>query len=226
MKPKGSFSDIPDPINDRTKRLAMVLGRDMTGRILATLYMQPFQSASDVARRFNIHIATAQKYLVEMRQCGLLESRWRRSVSRPTEEYWLAKKKFDIEIDLENMPKHSELENKAANIFIRQKYSELVAFDANRNLEKITEIIILDGGESSRIEQRISLDDVEGRFVWYLPPPNETPMSVLELLEKASLSKTELPRVLELVDRLAVIEINGSAGEPGIIERTGVIDDE
>jgi transposase len=206
--------------------MAMVLGRDMTGRILAALYMAPFQSASDVAKRFGIHIATAQKYLMEMRQCGLLESRWRKNTNRPTEEYWLAKKKFDIEIDLENMPRLSELEKKAANIFIRQKYSELVAFDTNRNLEKITEILLLDGQESSRIEQRIKLDDIEGRFTWYLPSPTEPPMSILELVEKAKLSKTDLPRIMELVDRLVSIELDSSTGRIGIIERTGVINDE
>jgi hypothetical protein len=222
----GSISDVPDPINERTKRLAMVLGRDMTGRILATLYMAPFQSASDVAKRFQIHIATAQKYLVEMRQCGLLESRWRKSTNRPTEEYWLAKKKFDIEIDLENMPRLTELEKKAANIFIRQKYSDQVAFDANRNLEKITEILLLDGQESSRIEQRIKLDDIEGRFTWYLPSPTESPMSILDLVKKANLLKTDLPRIMDLVERLVNMELDAKAGRIGIIERTGVISDE
>ena len=133
MNNLAELSELPDPITDRMKRLAMVLGREMTGKILASLYKTPYQSASDIARIFNIHIATAQKYLVEMRECGLLNSRFRRNSNRPTEEYWLAKNRVDIEIDLESMQQLTEMELKAANTYIRQRNSDHVAFDTNRS---------------------------------------------------------------------------------------------
>ena len=75
-----------DPIDASIKRLAAVIGKEMTGQILATLYTHPFMSASDIARMHGIHIATAQKYLKEMKECGLVQTRLRRSATRPTEE--------------------------------------------------------------------------------------------------------------------------------------------
>jgi hypothetical protein len=225
MNKIADFSKVPDPITSKTKRLAMVLGREMTGKILAMLYITPFQSASDIAKLFNIHIATAQKYLMEMRDCGLLESRLRQNSNRPTEEYWLAKKRFDIQIDLDNMPKLTDLEQKAANTYIRQKPSEQIAFDTNRRNQRITEIILLEGHEKSKVGQRIKLDDVEGRFTWHLPSPTDPPMSILELVKRAKLPLSDLPRVMELVERLATIELDGSMGRIGIIERTGVMEE-
>lgn len=226
MNKFADYPEIPDPITDGIKRLAMVLGREMTGRILATLYITPHQSATDIARRFNIHTATAQKYLVEMRECGLLNSRLRKNTNRPTEEYWLAKNRFDIEINLNDMSKLTDLELKAANIYIRQRPSEQVAFDTNRTNQRITEIILLDGHEKSRIDQRIKLDDVEGRFTWHLPSPTEPAMSILDLIKKAKLPLTDLPQVMDLVEKLASIELDKSVGKVGIIERKGVIENE
>jgi hypothetical protein len=226
MNKIAAYMEVPDPITDSTKRLAMVLSRDMTGKILSLLYVTPYQSASDIARLFNIHIATAQKYLVEMRECGLLNSRIRRNSTRPTDEYWLSKNRFDIFIDLEQMPKLTDLELKAANTFIRQKESEQVAFDSNRTHQMITEIILLNSSERSRVDQRIKLDDVEGRFTWHLPSPEDQPMSILELVKKANLPLTDLPRVMDLVEKLANIELDSSDGSIGIIERRGVINNE
>ncbi|UCH89947.1 MAG: hypothetical protein JSV49_04690 [Thermoplasmata archaeon] len=220
------YSELPDPITDRTKRMAMVLGREMTGKILASLYITPFQSASDIAKLFNIHIATAQKYLVEMRECGLLNSRLRKNSTRPTDEYWLTNNQFDINVNLENMPKLTELELKAANTYIRQKFSENVAFDTNRTHQTITEIILLNGRERTQIDQRIKLDDVEGRFTWHLPSPNDPPMSILELVKKANLPLSDLPRIMDLVEKLATIEYDSTDGLVGIIERRGVIQNE
>jgi hypothetical protein len=226
MNKIAEYPEVPDPITDTTKRLAVVLGREMTGRILASLYITPYQSASDVARLFSIHIATAQKYLVEMRECGLLFSRLRRNSTRPTEEYWLTNNKFDILIDLDTMPKLSDLEVKAANTFIRQRTSDHVAFDTNRRHQKITEILLMNGQEASRIDKRIKLDDIEGRFTWHLPLPTEPPMSILDLVKKANLPITDLPRIMDLVDKLASIEVDNTDGETGIIERRGVITNE
>jgi hypothetical protein len=222
----AEYSGVPDPINDKTKRLAMVLGKEMTGRILASLYTNPYQSASDIARGIHIHIATAQKYLVDMRHCGLLESRWRRNSNRPTEEYWLAKKKFDIQVDLEQIPKRNDLERRAAEIFIKKIESDMVAFDTDIGHRKITEIILMDGQENGRIGQRIKLDDIEGRFTWHLPSHADPPLSVLELAERAGIGPDGLPQIIELVERLATIELNDSMGRIGIIERTGVIDND
>jgi len=158
-----------------------------------------------------------------MRHSGLLESRWRRNTNRPTEEYWLAKKKFDIQVDLEEIPMRDEVERKAAKIFIRKVESDRVAFDTDIGHQRIREIIITDGRENGRIGQRIKLNELQGRFTWYLPSPEDKPRSVLELADKAGIDRSGLADLIELVERLTDVELVGSNERIGIIESTGVI---
>lgn len=94
-------SPIPqDPISERNKLMAAALGKELTGQIIGILMLEPYLSASEIAGRIGIHIATAQKYLMEMKQAGIVRSRRRVSPTRPTEEYWLGSERLTIEVDL------------------------------------------------------------------------------------------------------------------------------
>jgi len=89
-----------DPISERNKLMAASLGKELTGQIMGILMLEPYLSASEIAGRIGIHIATAQKYLMEMKQAGIVRSRRRISPTRPTEEYWLFSERLTIEVDL------------------------------------------------------------------------------------------------------------------------------
>jgi len=113
-----------DPLQQRQKKLAAVLGKDTTGRILGVLMREPYLSASDIAGKLRIHIATAQKYLLEMKDAGLVDSRTRRSPTRPTEEYWLTKDNIKLEVDLKPRKELTDLQKMGSSTMIVDKLSD------------------------------------------------------------------------------------------------------
>ena len=202
-----------DPVRHPTKRLAAVLGKDLTGRILGVLIMESHLSASEIAGKLNIHIATAQKYLLEMKDAGLVDCRTRRSPTRPTEEYWLTKDKVRIEVDLKPQKSTSDMEKIANSIIIQLKEDANVAFDTDDNRKTVSEILVLKQEDKASISKRIKLNNVEGRFAWQLAASKRPTHSVLDVVEMANLNKSNLPQILKLVDKLSDIGYVGAVTE-------------
>ncbi len=202
-----------DPVKNPTKRLAAVLGKDLTGRILGILIRESYLSASEIAGKLNIHIATAQKYLLEMKDAGLVDCRTRRSPTRPTEEYWLTKKKVRIEVDLKPQRATSDMEKIANSIMIHLNDDVKVAFDTDDNRRTVSEILVLKEEDRPSISKRIKLDNVEGRFAWQLAASKSPTHSVMDVVKKAKLNKSNLPQILKLVDKLSDIGYVGAAKE-------------
>ncbi len=193
-----------DPVQDRTRKLAAVLGKEVTGRILAVLAHESYLSASDIASRLHIHIATAQKYLMEMKEAGLVNSRWRRSPTRPTEEYWLSKDKITIEIDLRSDVGRKDMESLANSLTLSLRRDVNVAIDSDDSKKMVSEILVLGDGDRPIIGNRIKLDNVEGRFAWHLAE-EPTNVRVMDVVEKAELDSKYLPQIMDLVDKLTNI---------------------
>jgi predicted transcriptional regulator len=201
-----------DPVKNPTKRLAAVLGKDLTGRILGVLIREQYLSASEIAGILNIHIATAQKYLLEMKDAGLVDCRTRRSPTRPTEEYWLAKKKVRIEVDLKPQRTSSDMEKIANSIMIHLNDDVKVAYDTDDNRKTVSEILVLKEDKPS-VSKRIKLDNVEGRFAWQLATSKSPSRTVMDVVKKAKLNKSNLPQILKLVDKLSNIGYVGASKE-------------
>jgi len=200
-----------DPVQYPTKRLASILGKDLTGRILGVLIRESHQSASEIAGILNIHIATAQKYLLEMKDAGLVESRTRRSPTRPTEEYWLTKKKVRIEVDLKpRKGPSSDMEKMANSIMINLNEEVKVAFDTDDSRKTVSEILVLKEEDTPSVSKRVKLDNVEGRFAWQLARSNDLPQSVMDVVKKAKIDRSEIPQILKLMDKLSDIGYIGA----------------
>lgn len=194
-----------DPVQQRQKRLAAVLGKDLTGRILGMLMREPYLSASDIAGTLHIHIATAQKYLLEMKDADLVDSRTRRSPTRPTEEYWLTHDKVKIEVDLKPRKGFADLEKMASSIMIRLKEDVRVAYDSDDSKKTVSEILMLKEEDRPSISKRLKLDSVEGRFAWQLASTKGSEMTVMEVAKQAKIKRSQLDQILKLVDKLSDI---------------------
>lgn len=197
-----------NPIDMGSKKLAAVLAKDVTGKILANLYQHPYQSASDVARMLRIHIATAQKYLRELKEVHLIEARMRSGVSRPTEEYRISTSKIHIDIDI---AKHvRDVESIGEKLYIRENKNMPIAYESDVKNRKITELLILDNiNERVNIIQRIKLNDIESRFLWYVPYSSVEPRSVTEIMNKAGIAQNELSVIIKFVEKLSNLEVGG-----------------
>ncbi len=291
----GHYEGLHDPINDDMKRLTKVLSKVETGKILALLKEVPYRTASELSEELDIHIATAQKYLKELKECGIIDSRMRTTSPRPAEEFRVITENITINLDLSKLT-DSEIERAAATTFVRGRGDLPVALELDPSSKRVTEIIMLDpiasnddseerdycgaiekdatnecnaspsveGASSAKLEvdndgcgirgkgggcgsgglgdrrrgdggreegsarrrgqasqdakaahgwlgigERIKLNDIEGRFAWYLPSSTDEPRSVLALAEQARIGRGELKVVLDFVDRLSRISVAG-----------------
>ena len=80
--------------------MLFVLGKKHCLDVMICLYKNRWQTASQVARDLNIHIATAVKYLSELYELGLVDRQVKMGRTREAYEYQLKNPKIEIEIDI------------------------------------------------------------------------------------------------------------------------------
>ena len=82
------------------RRMLFVLGKEHCLDVMICLNKNGWQTASEVARDLDIHIATAVKYLSELHELGLLGRRVKKTKTRGAFEYKLENPRVIIELDL------------------------------------------------------------------------------------------------------------------------------
>jgi predicted transcriptional regulator len=85
------------------KRMLFVLGKEHCLDVMINVYKNDWQTASEVARDLNIHIATAVKYLSELYELGLVNRRIKRGKTREAYEYQVKNPKVKIEFDISTL---------------------------------------------------------------------------------------------------------------------------
>lgn len=200
-----------DPIAPQTRRVAGLLAREKTGEILAHLHRRPYRSASEIARLEEIHVATAQRYLKELAEAGLLGSRLRQAGARPTEEYWLINPKITLTVDLagQGAPRPEELVALAEGLTIRGAIPDDVVFETDARTQAITSLLVLSGHHPREVSQRIRIPETLGRFLAHLPPAGK-PDAVLAVFERAGLDPARLAELLAGLVQLAHLDTNGA----------------
>ncbi|UCE37362.1 MAG: hypothetical protein JSW00_18175 [Thermoplasmata archaeon] len=100
------------------KRMLFVLGKEHCLDVMINVYKNDWQTASEVARDLNIHIATAVKYLTELYELGLVNRRIKRGKTREAFEYQVKSPKVKIEFDISTlMAKSIRTEKKPIVLF-------------------------------------------------------------------------------------------------------------
>lgn len=85
---------------ENIRRMLFVLGKEHCLDVMINLNKNGWQTASEVARDLNIHIATAVKYLSELFELELVDRRVKRGKTRKAFEYKMRDPKVRIEFDL------------------------------------------------------------------------------------------------------------------------------
>ncbi len=96
------FGEYPMKKEDM-KRMLFVLGKEHCLDVMICVYNNDWQTASEVARDLNIHIATAVKYLSELHELGLVNRRVKRGKTREAFEYQVKNPKVKIEFDISTL---------------------------------------------------------------------------------------------------------------------------
>jgi len=187
-----------------------ILGKDLSIPILKYLKERPYSIASEVARRFDVHIATASKYLSEMEKAKLVASRIRQTGRKPAKEYYLLGDRIVLEIDLSEPPEKDAL-SRLGEQYVREAKRRDIAYEWDAERSVIREIVLIEDGHGRRAAKKISMDEVEGRFLWHLPLPGQPAKKVSQITREAGIEdEKDLEKVERLLDQLE---------ELGIIER-------
>ena len=88
---------------ENMRKMLFVLGKEHCLDVMICVYKNGWQTASQVARDLNIHIATAVKYLSELYELGLVDRRIKKGKTREAFEYQLKNPKIKIEVDVSQL---------------------------------------------------------------------------------------------------------------------------
>jgi predicted transcriptional regulator len=181
-------------------KYASLLSKSYAEDIFALLVNYQAISASEVAARLNLHIKTAQDFLESLAELGVLSKEEVLEKKRPYYRYILQKDRILIDINLTQVkrePSHNSL-----SIPIREKQNAGARFVAARNDDYIASVTIWSGEGRGRQERRIKLTTPQGRFLYHLPFPKADPLTVAEIMQKASVDAALAPEILDLVQLL------------------------
>lgn len=192
---------------DLARDRGSVLGKALSIKILGYLVSNPYTIASEVADRFGIHIATASKYLSEMEKAKLVASRIRQTGRKPAKEYYLLSDKIKFEIDLSEIPQ-SDAASRLEKQEVREQGGQNVAYDWDPDRPVIQEILLIRDEDGRKRAKKMTLDEVEGRFLWGLPFPGEEHRNAAQIARAAGiLDPEDLEKVERLLDRLVELRI-------------------
>jgi hypothetical protein len=192
------------------RQRSAVLARRLSLEILSYLSRRPYSIASEVADSFNIHIATAQKYLSEMEKARLVASRLRATGRKPAREFYLLSDRITLEVDFTAHSADKD-SSRLGREKIREAGAKKIAFEWDPGKPVIKDIILLEDQEGRRTAKRVPLEEVEGRFLWNVPLPGEAYIKATEVAHQAGISDPEdLRKIEQMLDRLL---------ELGVIEK-------
>jgi hypothetical protein len=188
-------------------QLGGFLARDYARPFLALLSTYQDVSASEAASRLGLHIRTAQDFLEGLGGLGIVGKTEVHEGKRPYFRYTLLAESLTLTLDLASLrvPQSGD----ALDARIREQRNVRADFVTARGNNVIGSVTVWSGDGRERRQQRISLTDPQGRFLFHLPFPDAEPLAIAEIMRKAGLDRDLAPEILDIVSVLA---------EHGIIE--------
>lgn len=180
--------------------LGSCLSKDYAEDFFELLVNYQDLSASEAASRLGLHTRTAQDFLEALASLGIVERQEVFERKRPYYRYSLKTRRVVIDLDLSQIRRRHVAGDLARRI--REKAISGVRFSLARNGDRISQVAFSTGEGRERKEQRISLTDPQGLFLYHLPFPNAEPLAVGDILHKAGVEADLAPEILDIVDLL------------------------
>lgn len=193
---------------EQAAALSSYLAKDYAPEIFRLLVNYQDISASEAASRLGIHIRTAQDFLDGLAEHGIVEKTEVRERKRPYFRYNLAEKVITIRVDLGEF--EQEIPGEGLDRMVRERQNASSNFSIARSGDHLSSVTIWEGKGRERKERKINLTTPQGRFLFHLPFPQTRPMSIAEIMEKASVEKEYAAEIQDIVDELersSVIEV-------------------
>jgi len=190
-------------------QLGALLSKDYARDLLALLVSYRDISASEAASRLNLHIRTAQDYLDGLAALEIVHKTEVHENKRPYFRYALQQEHIVMDLDLASLAKPQT--EGALTMLIRERGNSGARFATGRNDHYIHHVTVWTGEGRERVEKSISLTGPQGRFLYHLPFPTAEPLSIAEIMKKASVEEGLAPEILDIVEMLrghGVIEVH------------------
>jgi len=191
---------------DNSAKLASLVSKEYAQDFFKLLVVYETISASEAASRLNLHIKTAQDFLVGLEEAGILSREEVSENKRPYFRYTLLKDKFTIDIDLSKLVSFEEQNSKIA-WKIREKINSGAIFSTSAKPRTISSVTISEGKGRSKKERKINFTQHQGKFFFCLPFPTEEPVSIASILEKAEIDEIYIPEILDILEVLETHKI-------------------
>jgi len=168
--------------------LLKTLSSTNTLEVLQYLKEHPDSNASGIASALGLHVFTVQKNLGVLERYGIVESKVVRGIGRPSKRYrYLG---GQIKIDVDEILQLYSLKDAS----VREKALQNAVYDCDMRKERVRKLLI------KAEKRRIVFNEVEGKVLWFVPPPDSEGKPVEELAKETGMS---LLQVIEAIKQLA-----------------------
>ena len=186
-------------------KISAYLAKDYAEKIFRLIMAYQDISASEAASRLGIHIRTVQDFLETMAEYDVIYKKEVFEKKRPYYRYSIMKKKIEINIDLEK--EFPSLSNDPSDFKVREARETGAKFSMARNGEYFSTVTLWIGEGRTSKERKINLTSAQGQFLYYLPFPDGLPLSIDEIMERASISEINRSEIVDLVNELHELNV-------------------
>lgn len=190
---------------EKAARLGALLAKDYSEDLFKLLVNYQDISASEAASRLSLHIRTAQDFLDNLAELEIANKTEVFEKKRPYFRYNLAKTKININVDLSIYKKEDP--DEGLSRLVREKAENRANFTIARTGNEFSSVTIWEGEGRERQEHKISLTSPQGKFLFHLPFPKSRPLSIADIIDKASLEEEYASEIQNIVDELIRLEI-------------------
>ncbi len=186
-------------------RISGLFSKSFAGEMMALLVAYDSISASEAASRLNLHIKTAQDFLEGLSQLDVVSRREVKDGKRPYFRYRLVEKVLAFSIDFRQLDQWGD-ETEWLHKKIREKKGSGAKFTTSGKGNAISSITIFEGEGRRQKARKINLTDIQGRFLYYLPFPTASFLSIGEILKKSKIEERPA-EILDMVSLLLKMDI-------------------
>ena len=156
----------------------------------------------------SLHIQTAQDFLENLTDLGIVDKKEVFEKKRPYFRYTLIQTRIKLDLDLSIFEKENPGEGLSR--LIRERKENGANFTIARSGNAFSTVTVWEGEGRERQERRISLTTPQGEFLFHLPFPQARPLAISDIIEKSGIAEEYSKEIQDIVDeliRLDVIEV-------------------
>ena len=194
----------------RAAKLGACLAKDHAQAVFRLLVNYRDISASEAASRTDLHIKTVQDFLETLTDLGLVSRVEVHEGKRPYFRYSLQQQKIQFELDLTSLSAAAAAEQRQS-ARIRERKNSSAHFATARDGNQLAYVMVSTGEGRNRRQRKINLTTAQGRFLYHLPFPTAEPLTIEEIMTKASLPgdrRAEVVSIVEFLEEHRVFDVH------------------